>query len=385
MAHHQARFWSLLLAALALGCSQADPPSLDPPPDIPLEPPPALEAGPFTAGAWLKDGPRPSPDCRFPQKFSDDIAVYAVFGTCPPPGTPPRPVAGRTPAWTPARPQALGIRGEALEVLVNRPEEPTALILAAGGSCHWRVAWTEGSKIEAVVLVGDGPQFVSGLLTDSPLLASLDGRPCGVPPDPDAAKPEDSIWLPAEPGPPAGTAEGLELLSLKLFERPLAEAPAEIEAPGQGRNGGWAEAHPVVIGPPLALGDRYYSLHDYLYQPSWSQLMNLAEKQGLIRPAVAEDFSLWRQAAYEAEKQAALAEGLPAHLIPEFNEAKLWGSGHPGGLNYVILDPRFEIPAGTTGCNFFVPAELPLPRNLDIRNRLYLLKDGSSCSGSDCR
>lgn len=74
-----------------------------------------------------------------------------------------------------------GHQATQFEVIVNYSEQPVALILGAYEPSIWNVAWTQGTRITAVVATGYHRQAVAGLPKDTLILnSSYDNRdPCG--------------------------------------------------------------------------------------------------------------------------------------------------------------------------------------------------------------
>jgi hypothetical protein len=72
--------------------------------------------------------------------LSDDIVVYAGSA-----------YSGQK---TPHSIDGSGTTAGRFEVIVNSPEKPVALILGAYEPSVWNVAWTPGTQIEGIVLVG---------------------------------------------------------------------------------------------------------------------------------------------------------------------------------------------------------------------------------------
>ena len=56
-----------------------------------------------------------------------------------------------------------------LEVVVNSPTKPVALLLHSRGPSIWNIKWTEGTKIEAVFTTGRYRQVITGLPKDTPI------------------------------------------------------------------------------------------------------------------------------------------------------------------------------------------------------------------------
>lgn len=60
-----------------------------------------------------------------------------------------------------------------MELAINSPEEPVALILLTNKSTFWHFSWTKGTKISAVYISGQDTQIVTGLAKDVPILNAL--------------------------------------------------------------------------------------------------------------------------------------------------------------------------------------------------------------------
>ena len=69
-----------------------------------------------------------------------------------------------------------------IDVAVNYPDKPVALMLGASVPTIWNIGWTAGTNIVAVFASGYNRQRVAGLKIDTPLLISSyeDEGPCST-------------------------------------------------------------------------------------------------------------------------------------------------------------------------------------------------------------
>jgi len=77
-----------------------------------------------------------------------------------------------------------GQMAKTFEVIVNSPDKAVAIILTEYDPAIWHFAWTKGTKIEAVLIVGHHRQMVSGLSGQTPIIVNSEDRRnvkvCGV-------------------------------------------------------------------------------------------------------------------------------------------------------------------------------------------------------------
>ena len=232
-----------------------------------------------------------------------------------------------------------------MKVTVNSPAEPALLILAANAPNIWHFSWTPGTQIAGVFISGNGPQLVSGLPDNVPLLISGQDKAGPCPQIKVSSSLIDLIKV--------------NNLSKWLFNQDLYST-------------GLAQTGEMTIGPPL-IGDkrlesaREFDL-DHFRDPATPRAglegLDEAAARGLIRPAGPEDMDKYFTARSQAEiKARSEIENLPAHLIVKM------GYGRPKPLPmprpYVILSPDFILPAGLDGdqaTSFIVPAGLSEPK-----------------------
>lgn len=210
-----------------------------------------------------------------------------------------------------------------VEVQLNSPDEPVALMLGTYQPTIWHFNWTAGTKVVAVVVSGYDASFIMGLPDNVPVLdtGKLSGKTCqkalSVSSDEELAKAND--------------------FARHLFQKDIDQAITIQD----GR---------VLLGQPLSdkselLTEEEFSLGKFTNPAkplTYKVALEEAERKGLIRKAVKED-------VHGYLKALAQGAGLPAHLIDEgrrLNTYEIYRS-HSGGKlydSYVVLSDKFQFP-----------------------------------------
>jgi len=238
-----------------------------------------------------------------------------------------------------------------MRVAVNS-ESPVALILGAYEPTIWKIGWTEGTEIIAVLLSGYHAQKINGLPDGVPVLnSSYDNKgSCG------------SLYISSKD---LSKIRQINDLSQKLFQR----SPEKIVDAQKGY---------ALIGQPLAEGQKVYTaknLDKSEFQSAGTPLagepgLREAMRKGWLKPASSQEYNEW-------QRIRAKNSGVPAHLIPE----SFSSSGPVMHNAYVVLDSEFVIPNGLYGAHsatFFLPPGMPMPRGNMGHCTVILLEDGRS-------
>ena len=215
--------------------------------------------------------------------------------------------------------------GEArlVEVLLNSPDEPVALMLGAFDPTIWHFNWTEGTKIVAVVVSGLDASYLMGLPDDVPILDTYDSPHKTCP----------RMF---------SVRSGDEFKKTNEFARHLFNQGIDLDIRIQDSQ--------VAFGQPLSdnnklLTEAEFSLEKFTNPDkplTYKVALEEAERKGLIRKAVKEDVQSYLKAL-------AQGAGLPPHMIDEGlrlsayetywqnDDRKLYDS-------YVVLSNKFQFP-----------------------------------------
>lgn len=282
--------------------------------------------------------------CGFTEDLPDDMLIYAGGG-----------YSGRK---TDHQIDQSGHQASRFEVIVNSPRRPVALLLGAYEPTIWNIAWTEHTRIAAVVATGYHRQAVAGVPDDTPILvSSRDNRgPCGY------------IYIAAK------NLGKVNPFSTKVFGRGVDMVH-------------YANAGTLVLGERIAAEDKLYTSTDRPPESFIDESMPLAGEAGIqqllsegaLRQATSGDLQRWQQM-----QTAASGENLPPVANPPTAEASR--SAQLLHQGYVILK-KIRIPAGLYGGNsvtFFLPEGVPYPDGTLGHSRLYdfnsLVCGEASCS-----
>lgn len=230
-----------------------------------------------------------------------------------------------------------GNQASQFEVIVNSPTKPVALMLGAYGTSIWNIAWTQGTKIEAVFVTGYHRQAVAGLPKETPILNSTyDNKgKCGY------------LYVTKD------HLRKINPMSKNVFDRTVDLVYYATEGN-------------IVIGDPINSENELFTSKDTppeaLYDRSVPKageagLEELLSK-GLIRRATTSDLERWAKLNYEMRKgelpPVASGDGYKS-FIPRYTRL---------GKAYVILS-QITIPAGLFGGNsatFFLEEGVPYPK-----------------------
>jgi uncharacterized protein len=250
-----------------------------------------------------------------------------------------------------------GHQATQFEVIVNSPEKQVALILGAYEPSIWNIAWTQGTKISAVLATGYHRQVVAGLPKDIPILISTyDNRgPCGY------------IYVAEK------NLRKINPLSIKVFNKEV----TLVHYAGRGN---------LVFGNPIHHNDKLYTskdtppdtFFDISTPTAGKAALDELVRKGLIRRATPHDSERWGQLKSEILKKE-LPPVASGHSSSIFTPMTIQNG-------YVIL-AQITIPVGLSGENsaiFFLEKGAPYPKGNVRRTTLYDFNT-MSCSGASCR
>jgi hypothetical protein len=231
-----------------------------------------------------------------------------------------------------------------IDVMVNEPDKPVALLLSSYGPTVWNISWSPRTKLLAVAAVGHRGQALAGLPKSIPQLISCNDTGkvrCGtvyiLPPGaPEAAK--------------AKSVRETDELTLRLFDReadgvfPITSATA-------------------LVGKPLKAGTKMVSSPETTPESFFNPAAPLAGEaglkdalqKGLLRKATYQDVKDWND-------QYAKAHG-KRDVFPKDTGQPAPSLQKEYGRAYIVLKP-FAFPKGLYGgrsATFYVPQGVPYP------------------------
>lgn len=249
-----------------------------------------------------------------------------------------------------------GRRTTQFEVIVNSPDKPVALILGAYEPSIWNFAWTQGTKISAVVVTGYHRQAVAGLPKDTPLLISThdNGGPCGF-----TYVADKNLTRITE-------------ISRNAFKR---EVTSVLHA----------SLGSLVFGDQIDMGDKLFTSKDTPPEiffdkslPGKAGLDDLV-RRGLIRKLTHQDTERWIRLKTDLSE---IGRGRPSRS-PEIPSLMFEPEYIYNG--YVILE-KITIPAklyGADAATFFLQKGVPYPKGELGHSTLYDFNT-MSCTGVNC-
>ena len=243
-----------------------------------------------------------------------------------------------------------------IDVAVNYPDKPVALMLGAYEPTIWNIGWTAGTNIVAVFASGYHRQRVAGLKVGTPLLNSSyeDKGPCSE------ASFEYDLNIDIE----QATVE--QKLARILYSRPISKIFSVPDGVGK-----------VVIGNPLESTQQLItstatppkSFYDKKAPLAGEAGLEQALRKGILRRATLKDATKWINAL---KKKYAIQHRQPPDIPPDLDNA------------YVVLK-KFTYPAGLYGghsATFYIPEGVPLPTGNYGHSKIYDLNSISlECRG----
>lgn len=268
-----------------------------------------------------------------------------------------------------------------IDVVVNHPSAPVALMLGASNPTIWNISWTEGTKISAVFVNGYYRQRVAGLKNSTPLLISTyeDKGPCET----SAFKYKTfggnesflaifNYGLTTKPT----EARKEQKLSQVLFSQPITSIFPVNEKSGSVLIGRPIETGQELVTSPTTTAASFHNKHEPLAGQAG---LEQAVENGMLRRANLDDAANWINAL---KKKYELQNRPPPNIPPDLNNA------------FVVLK-KFTYPGGLYGghsATFYIPKGVPLPTGDYGHSRVYDLNSislectaGSACGQSVSR
>jgi hypothetical protein len=232
-----------------------------------------------------------------------------------------------------------------LDVVVNSPGTPVALMLGAYEPTIWNLSWTPGTHLVAVYVGGYHSQRIGGLPRDLPLItSSYEERKTG------SGCPY--FYIGGE-----GGRTSVDEAAVRVFGRPVDKVfKAGRNAGGTIFVGAAGQLGPMRTAPP---GD----YRDNLVRPSGREGLDQAIQLGQLRRAGPGDAALWAQAMAQRKGRAFDASSDEQLDAPPYNL-------------YIVTGP-FVYPSGLNGANsvmFLVPPGVPTPRGDPGHSPVYLMR-----------
>jgi len=241
-----------------------------------------------------------------------------------------------------------------IDVIVNSPTKPVALMLGAYEPTLWNISWTEKSNIAAIMVSGIHKQEIIGLGKDVPVIISTDENlsNCGV------------FYI------DESQLTTLNPISRRHFNQKIDKVYFA--------NGGY-----VTIGDKPSFKDnliQFFFRKPEFYRknsPSGLQELKQAVENKYLRKANREDALVWVK---EVNKKLKLKDIRPV----AGKESVLITS--PVLTNAYVVLKNYRYPGGLFGSNsavFFIPKGVPKPSGSAGHSTIYDF-DTLSCTGSFC-
>ena len=258
-----------------------------------------------------------------------------------------------------------------IDVAVNYPDKPVALMLGASVPTIWNIGWTKRTNIVAVFASGYNRQRVAGIKRDTPLLISSydDKGPCSTSTfSYEKFNLHESFVASFGYGQITnlGQAKIEQKLAQILYSRPISRIFSVPDGDGK-----------VVIGNPLEATQQLItsnatppkSFYDKNAPLAGEAGLAKAMRKGILRRATLEDATKWINAL---KMKYAVQHRQPPDIPPDLNNA------------YVVLK-EFTYPAGLYGghsATFYIPEGVPLPTGNYGHSKIYDLNSISlECRG----
>ena len=243
------------------------------------------------------------------------------------------------------------------DVAVNVPDKPVVLMLGAYEPTIWKIGWTPGTRIVAVLVSGYHRQVIAGLDPRVPTLnSSYDNRgPCGY------------FYVSADRG-----LDKLNPLARTLFGKPVDLVyPAANGAARIGEPIGNVDA---LVTHPASPPDSFRNASSPLAGPAG---LEEAVRTGALRRATAEDAQAWSEA---------VAAATPRRDVPPVAGVGVPKPRAPSVFRGYVVLREFTYPAGLYGGNsatFFIPKGVPRPAGEPGHSAVYDFNT-LSCYGAIC-
>lgn len=249
-----------------------------------------------------------------------------------------------------------GHQATRIDVAVNHPDAPVALMLGAYEPTVWNIGWSRSTRILAVLVGGYHHQAVAGLPADVPVLVSNHHNkgPCGY-----------FYVAPDQVG-------RLNPIALTAWGR-------KVDMVYPADNGTVAIGQPVADTGSLVTSSRVSpeSFRDPDAPLAGETGLRDAVAKGLLREARLEDVEAWAT----ARAQATASGDRP----PIAGQAPMRAASGVPYNSYVVLKPM-QVPAGLYGAHavtFFVPKGVPRPSGNLGHSRIHDFNT-LTCAGLTC-
>lgn len=259
-----------------------------------------------------------APMCSFEQlDFPEDLVVLAAVG-----------YSGQKTGF---QIDHSGHQATRVDITVNVPDRPVALLLGNYEPTIWNLSWTEGTQILAFVLSGYYRQELAGAYEKTPMINSTYSNQgaCGY------------FYMSPD------KRDHLDTIAAQLFKRPVDTVYL-------------AEEGIAMVGDPPEPGTRLMknaantpeSYFDHSAPLAGQAGLEEALRQGVLRVATLEDAQRWDRAFQKHQ-----GGGNPSPVDNQSKPTELYNS-------YVVLK-EFTFPSGLYGKNaatFFIPKGVPSPQ-----------------------
>lgn len=255
-----------------------------------------------------------------------------------------------------------GILAGQIDVKVNHPEKPVALLLGDYEPTIWNISWTKGTNIIAVLVGGYHAQVIAGLDEKTPrLIRTYDSLEAGK----NGSCDYISLFGVGDEG-----AGKVNPFSRAAFGRGVTKFISPFN--GVLNVGARALGSSWIRSP----GTSPESFHDKNAALTGELGIKVALDKGLIRHATPDDYHAWTTAWIAKNPDGAGKEDVP----PTFNLRRKGAEIPVSPLfftsGYVVLKP-FTIPEGAGG-EYMVAKGVPMPQpNSENRNIIYSMDDAT--------
>lgn len=300
----------------------------------------------------------PSAICGFPDvQFPEDTVVLAAGG-----------LGGKE---TDFQIDQSGYYSTQIDVVVNYPGKPVALMLGASVPTIWNIRWTEGTNIVAVFASGYHRQRVAGIETGTPLLISSyeDKGPCSTSAfSHEKLNLHESFVASFQYGQVTNVSQATneQKISQILYSRPISRIFSVRDKEGKVLIGDTLGASQLLLTSTATPPKSFYDKNSPL---AGQAALEQAVRNKILRRATLTDAEKWIKAL---KRKYALQSRQPPDIPPDLNNA------------YVVLK-QFTYPAGLYGghsATFYIPEGIPQPSGNLGHSKIYDLNSISlECRG----
>lgn len=264
-----------------------------------------------------------------------------------------------------------GYNSTQIDVVVNYPGKPVALMLGASLPTIWNIGWTEGTNIVAVFASGYHRQRVAGIRTDTPLLVSSyeDKGPCSTSAfSYEKLNLHESFVASFQYGQITNVSQATneQKISQILYSRPISRIFSVRDNEGKVLIGDTLGASQLLRTSTTTPPKSFYDKNSPL---AGEAALEQAVRNKILRRATLTDAEKWIKAL---KRKYALQSRQPPDIPPDLNNA------------YVVLK-QFTYPAGLYGghsATFYIPEGIPQPSGNFGHSKIYDLNSISlECRG----